>query len=704
MPPTGNVKSHCSISIAATFTAEPLREPLAFWLDELKWDCGIRFAPYNQVFQELLDPAGVLARNSAGLNVILVRANDWHRFQPLADSGEDLLANAHHLVECVRSAAAHYQVPTLVVLCPASHQDARSASAERVMSEGLHEIPHVEVAEASTLLDLYPVHQVFDEHTEQLGHIPYTEAFFAALGTFIVRRLHALRTPPFKAIVLDCDETLWRGICGEDDPEGVVLDQSRRQLQEFMAAQQRAGMLLCMASRNNEEDVFGTFAAHPEFPLRPADFAAWRINWQAKSSNLVELAGELNLGLDSLIFIDDNAQECAEVQADRPEVLVLPVPSSPETVLEFLRHVWAFDRARLTEEDRQRSSMYRIQAERAQSEKQASSLAEFIASLELKVEVLPVRPDQFARVAQLTQRTNQMNFTAVRRTEPELENLLRMGARCLAVEVTDRFGSYGLTGAVIYTIADARLKVDTFLLSCRVLGRGVEHRVMAALGALAGQEGATVIEIPFRPTARNRPARAFLDSIGAVGQEASLDVAVARELVFTPVELPPAVTTSQPVAPSGRERIDYRRIGTELRDVSLILAKMRQRRAAPEQAAAPLEGSVLEQQLAALWSELLGIPHVRLDDQFFDIGGHSFLAVQLLSRVRQLFGVELSLDVIYGDVLNVRTLAQAIELEQVRALGVDEYEALLKDIEQLSDEEAQAMLSKLTESESGDRA
>jgi FkbH-like protein len=471
-----------------------------------------------------------------------------------------------------------------------------------------------------------------------------------------------------------------------------------------MAAQQRAGMLLCMASRNNEEDVFGTFAAHPEFPLRPADFAAWRINWQAKSSNLVELAGELNLGLDSLIFIDDNAQECAEVQADRPEVLVLPVPSSPETVLEFLRHVWAFDRARLTEEDRQRSSMYRIQAERAQSEKQASSLAEFIASLELKVEVLPVRPDQFARVAQLTQRTNQMNFTAVRRTEPELENLLRMGARCLAVEVTDRFGSYGLTGAVIYTIADARLKVDTFLLSCRVLGRGVEHRVMAALGALAGQEGATVIEIPFRPTARNRPARAFLDSIGAVGQEASLDVAVARELVFTPVELPPAVTTSQPVAPSGRERIDYRRIGTELRDVSLILAKMRQRRAAPEQAAAPLEGSVLEQQLAALWSELLGIPHVRLDDQFFDIGGHSFLAVQLLSRVRQLFGVELSLDVIYGDVLNVRTLAQAIELEQVRALGVDEYEALLKDIEQLSDEEAQAMLSKLTESESGDRA
>src|SRR6202035_5891569 len=135
-----------------------------------------------------------------------------------------------------------------------------------------------------------PVAGIHDPHGDELGHLPYTPVFFVALATAIARKIHAIATPPYKVIALDCDDTLWAGICGEDGPQGVVLDEPRRALQEFMAGRARAGMLLALCSKNNEEDVVETFAAHPEMPLRLLDFAARRINWEPKSANLAALA------------------------------------------------------------------------------------------------------------------------------------------------------------------------------------------------------------------------------------------------------------------------------------------------------------------------------------------------------------------------------------------------------------------------------
>ena len=344
--------------------------------------------------------------------------------------------------------------------------------------------------------------------------VPYTPVFFVALATAIARKIHAIATPPFKAIALDCDETLWAGICGEDGPRGVVVDAPRRALQEFMAERRRAGMLLALASKNNEEDVTETFRAHPEMPLRLEDFVARRVNWEPKSANLASIAEELGLGLDSFILVDDNPKECTEAQAGCPEALALPLPARAEEIPEFLKHVWAFDRARVTEEDRRRPELYAQQAERAKAERASASLEEFLASLQLEVGIAPMEPAQLARVAQLTQRTNQMNASCVRRTEAEIQALLASGeAECLTVDVKDRFGSYGLTGVIIFRCAGGALVADTFLLSCRVLGRGVEHRMVARLGEIALERGLARVEIPFVAGQRNRPAALFLESL-----------------------------------------------------------------------------------------------------------------------------------------------------------------------------------------------
>ena len=709
------------IAVSATFTAESLGETLSFWLHRLGLDLPVRFAPYNQVFQQLLDPLSLLAQNRGGINVVLARFEDWVRFQNASDPNlESLEENARYLVSCLRSAAAASASSFLVAVCPASPgflaDPARAAFAGRMtrhIESCLRGFGTVHFLPAAELDRLYPVSEKYDPHGDELGHIPYTAGYFTALGTLLARKVHALRATPYKVIALDCDDTLWQGICGEDGPEGVVLDPPRRALQEFMVAQNDAGMLLCLCSKNNEEDVLETFRVHPEMPLRPDRFVARRVNWAPKSANLAALAEELQLGLDSFIFVDDNPQECAEVQAARPDVLTLPLPSHPEETPGFLQHVWAFDRIKITEEDKQRTALYAQRIERGRLEKQAKSLEEFIASLQLEVHITPITPERLPRAAQLTERTNQMNFTSIRRSEADIQALLRSGtAECLTVEVSDRFGSYGLTGLAIFESGPDVLRVDSFLLSCRVLGRGVEHRLLKKLGEIALHRGLRRVDVPFLSTQRNRPALLFLESVGArfkqpaeQGFEFRFPVAYAASIHYTPASAPQRPAPEEPAEKSAaREPIDFNYIANRLRTVGEIQEHVRasSRNGAVRHAAPAAPRTELEQQLAALWAELLGLPSVGIYDNFFDLGGHSLLAVQLLSRVRDAYQVELPLDVVYSSAFTVAELAKAIEVRLIEQAGPDEYAAILAELEGLSDDEVRALLAQETEATQSD--
>jgi len=643
---------------------------------ELGVSGDIRFAAYQQVFQELLDPAGLFAGNREGVNVVLVRADDWPAGQTAA------------FVEAVRGASERMAVPLIVVLCPGA------TDWEAEVCRGIAGLPSVYLLTAREIASLYPVADVHDPHGNELGHVPYTPLYFVALATSVARKIHAIAAPPFKAIALDCDDTLWAGICGEDGPEGVVLDAPHCGLQEFMAERRRAGILLTLCSKNNEEDVAATFSAHPSMPLAWADFAGRRINWDSKAGNLASLAEELGLGLDSFILVDDNPKEVREVQAGAAQALALLLPARTAEIPGYLAHVWAFDRARVTDEDRRRGEMYAQGAERARAARGSASLEEFLSSLELEVQIAPIQPRQVDRVAQLTGRTNQMNATCIRRNAAEIQ---RLAGECLTVHVTDRFGSYGLTGAMVFRVMGETLAVDTFLLSCRALGRGVEHRMVARLGEIAMERGLSTVEIPFVAGQRNRPARQFLESLDASadGGVFRLRAAVAAHVRYRPsAELPlePAVAGRLADAPM-RARPDYARIATDLRTPEQIAAAMRLtslRRAALGEIDAPR--TALERDLVALWAELLNVEAVGIHESFFELGGHSLLAVQLLSRVRRIYGVDLSLEVVYSGEFMVAELAKAIELKEIEQAGGD-YHELIEELEGLSDEEVRALLA-----------
>ena len=248
------------------------------------------------------------------------------------------------------------------------------------------------------------------------------------------------------------------------------------------------GKLICLTSKNNEEDVWETFRAHPEFPLRPEHCVSWRINWEPKSHNLASLAEELSLGADSFVLIDDDRRECGEVGSDLPEALVLELPPNSDDIPAWLDELWIFDQqGQATEEDLKRNQYYSEISARSRLERQTANFEEFIARLELSVRIEPLTESTMPRSAQLTQRTNQMNLSTVRRTEAELRQLIESQAlEGRVVHVEDRFGDYGLVGLLLLrTAPSASLIVDTMLLSCRAMGRGVEHAMLREATAIA---------------------------------------------------------------------------------------------------------------------------------------------------------------------------------------------------------------------------
>lgn len=677
------------IAISATFTADPLTEVLGFWDRELGLE-PVELAPYHQVFQQLLDPASLLRTNQHGANVVLARFEDWARYQESGDARESDAALRQRLGEpaslakiercatdfmvALEEAARSTQAPLLVFVCPCSPAaavvapfHALATELEERLGAASSRVPNLYLTPAAELMDLYPVESLHDPYADEIGHIPYSPTGFAALGTLIARKIHALSSPPAKVIVLDCDQTLWRGVCGEDGPGGVVLDEPRRRLQELALAQRQAGVLLCLGSKNQEEDVWNTFAARPDFPLERRHLTSWRINWSPKSENLRSLAAELGLGLDSFVLIDDNPVECAEVRAGCPQVMVLELPADEQEIPRVLRHFWAFDRLRTTVEDRERAELYGQQMERERHRRCAASFEDFLAGLELVIEVLPIPPASLGRVAQLTQRTNQFNASTLRRSEGEIQRLLADGVlEGRMVAVHDRLGDYGVVGVVLFAARPPALDIDTFLLSCRVLGRGVEHRVLSVLAHEAADRGLRHIDVRAIPTSKNRPVLDFLRSVpGACEQPHGEGGLVFRlpalpvAMTYTPTAPDSSVLTLEAggaVAVASPERNGFDRaslllrIATELSDAREIRRRIKESRDRPSgdrtgDYIPPLRETEVE--LARIFAEVLGFERMGARDNFFDLGIHSLQATQVLSRIRDAFGVELPLRIFF---------------------------------------------------------
>ena len=498
-----------TVQVVATFTADPVLPVLGWWMDKLNLGLEPQLSPYAQVFQELLDPGSAMAGNQGGVNVVLLRLSDW--------APESRAALTRDLAAAVGASAGRSGVPHIVIVCPSPEDvDAAGRAAQRTLLERLQD-QLAEVAGAHVFTtDHFGPQYVRPEHhdpsRDRLGHLPYTREGFAGLATAIARSVRAVLRPPAKMLVLDADNTLWSGVCGEEGPEGVRLDAAHLDLQRWALGLRARGVLLGVASKNLDADVRAVMR-RPDMLITSEHLAVERVTWSPKSSTIREMAAELELSPDTVVFIDDNPAEIGEVAAGLPQVLGIRLPTDPAGIRSVIDHTWAFDQVEVTVEDRRRAERYR--QDRARKEFQASSLdfASFIAGLDLCIDMREVEEENHARASQMTYRTTQFNTTGLRLSTREIARLAERGGACWVASVADRFGDHGITCLAVTSHDDETLLVENLLMSCRVLGKGVEHTILARLGGIALDLGLTTVELPVIPTERNQPVRDFLQAV-----------------------------------------------------------------------------------------------------------------------------------------------------------------------------------------------
>lgn len=362
--------------------------------------------------------------------------------------------------------------------------------------------------------------RVRDDRLWYMASMPFSDSFLPVMADEYMRIIRAIKGLTRKCIVLDLDNTLWGGVIGEDGINQIKVGGSSAPGNAFYDFQlalrglKARGILLALCSKNNPDDVWPVLDKHPGMALRRSDFAAIRINWNDKAANIIEIAAELNIGLDSLVFMDDNPAEQGLIRQQVPQVLTVEMPRDPAFYARTLRELGVFETLSLTPEDQRRSEQYQEQQQREQFKAKTSAagdLTAYLSGLEIVVEMAPVNPFTVPRIAQLINKTNQFNLTTRRYTEPQIVAMAENKARwaIYSVTVSDKFGDSGLTGVAIIEKQNSVWIIDSFLLSCRVLGRGIEQALVAYIADLARAGGASELHGRYLPTAKNAPAADF---------------------------------------------------------------------------------------------------------------------------------------------------------------------------------------------------
>jgi FkbH-like protein len=525
----------CSIRILRSFTVEPLVTMLRATAGCWGVDAKVSLGGFNAYPQELLDPNGLVYTQLSDVVILAVQTRDvapelWSLAASMDDSAlagaaERVVRDYQTWIETFRSRSASRLIvhllekPTFPAagVYDAQHVAGQCRTIENVnarLVEVCRDVPGVYALDYDGLVARHGRLAWFDASKWHTARLPIAVDCLPHLIDEWMRFILPFCGRQAKCLVCDLDDTLWGGVIGEDGMQGIKLGDdypgvAYQELQRAMVDLTRRGVLLAVCSKNNEADALEAIDKHPAMALRRDAFAAMRINWQDKVQNLREIAAELNIGVDSLVLIDDNPVEREFVREMLPEVTVIDIDRErPLDHAAALRRCPLFERLELSTEDRNRSQLYVEQKLRGELANSVATVEDYYRSLQMIAQFGLVDAATRPRISQLTLKTNQLNATTRRYGEPEIQRFMDdPRARVYWVRVEDRFGDNGIVGVMIVREQDDAWELDTFLMSCRVIGRTVEQAMLGVLAEHARQEGMKRLVGRFIPTAKNAPAQ-----------------------------------------------------------------------------------------------------------------------------------------------------------------------------------------------------
>jgi FkbH-like protein len=529
------------VAILRSFTVEPVVPLLRAAGYVAGLDLDVRIGGFNMYPQEIFDSSSSVYVDHPDAVILAVGTREvasdlWHDYVELTDAEREAVVDRlgrdyrDWVSTFRRYSPAHLILHTLEAPIFPAHGilDSQAARGQAEVIAAVNaqlralarEYSGVFALDYDALVARYGRRSWTDQRKWLAMRLPVAAGHLQHMADEWLRFLQPLSGRVAKGLVVDLDNTLWGGVIGEDGMAGIRLGAEypgaeHQQLQRVLRDLRQRGIVLAIASKNNPEDAVEVFEQHPGMLLRLKDFAAVRINWSDKAQQLREIAAELNIGLDTLAFLDDNPVERDHVRSQLPDVHVLDVRADATEFARVVQENPLFQRLRISAEDLQRGEYYRAQQERAELERSANSPEDFYRSLQQEVVITRASPVTVPRVAQLTQKTNQFNLTTRRYTEQQVADLAgRPDWSVWVIRVRDRYGDNGLVGVgILHHIGDI-CEIDTFLLSCRVIGRAVETAFLARLLRECREREARALQGWFLPTKKNALAADVYPSHG----------------------------------------------------------------------------------------------------------------------------------------------------------------------------------------------
>ncbi len=539
------------VACLPSFTFDPLVTALE--LQGLRSGLGFEthVGPFGQFEQELINPSSGLASFRPDVVLLAVRLQDvcppiYETFNSLtADDAarlvDDWIGRLRSALDAFRQRCpAHllvhnYDQPAWPALGIADRtsspsQAATITRANEALSALAATVENVQVMDYDALVARHGREGWPDPRLALYARIPVAAEHYWHLAGFYVQHLRPLYGLTRKVLVLDADNTLWGGVVGDVGLDNIALGHDYPG-NAYVAFQKRIldlsqrGVILCLASKNEPGTVEEVFANHPDMVLRNEHFSARRVNWDSKPENLRQMAAELNLGLDSFVFIDDSAVECELMRAALPQVLTVPLPADPAQFPAVIESLDCFDQWTVSAEDRQRGKLYQAEARRSEVQSAAVDMPTFYRRLGMKMTVFEDHQAHIGRAAQMTNRTNQFNMHTIRCSEDDLRRFMASDEhKVFTVALQDRFGDNGVVGLAVVFPGPEQWVLHMFLMSCRVLGRTVEQTFAGWIAQQARAAGARRLLAEFRPTAKNQPFAGFYQERGFVQAPAEGDI------------------------------------------------------------------------------------------------------------------------------------------------------------------------------------
>lgn len=488
-------------------------------------------AGYGQWIQETISPSNELTEFQPEVLFVILDGStlvcDISKFEDAKTELLNAVGHCHHLAEIYSSVKVFVSTldirPVLILPDDVSRPEYQLMDIwENALLKCIDQVPNLHRFDLRSLIENIGRNNVYSDKMWYLGSIPYSMNGITSIAHAISEITSSLSITRKKVLVVDLDNTLWGGVLGEDGETGIQISRSHigaiyRDTQLRIKDLAKMGVLLVVVSKNNYDDVIHVLSTHPQMILRPDDFVAILANWDDKAQNIQKIAQDLNLGLDSFVFLDDNPVEREAVKLTMPEVAVIDFPADISKLPRTIDHIAKtyFPTLHLTSEDLSKTEMYQQDMQRKAVLKTSVSIEEYLKSLDIQIKIGDMSVEQVDRVSQLTQKTNQFNLVTNRYSPEDIRAYAsKPGNHIYTATVSDRFGDSGLVFLLMVSASGTKAHIDNLLMSCRVMGRRIEDTTIDAVETRLYQLGIHEITAEYIPTRKNVPVIDLLERLG----------------------------------------------------------------------------------------------------------------------------------------------------------------------------------------------